>query len=684
MSRWPVAVAAAALANLVAGTPAFAQWLVPGVWSGTLESTSEYDRTRTSAGSGETSNFERLAGRDQLTLQNSGLYVIDPRLLTLNLTGIFGLSQDRTTTSTGAGTVSRDVQSGTFYGYNTSLYLLSQMPYALDLFANRNQALIAREFAGRSDVITENRGLRVHGRGLTIPSTLTLRQEFLEDESDVAGRVTRRSERRAIATYEGQRGWENGDVDLRYEFVDQADRINSALGYRSHEAMLGLGQDFGSDLDWHWGARLRYFGRQATEGNGSVSVNDLTTWNAEQDLDVEHSESLRSRYRYVLTHTETRGGETTAHLASAALSHRLYESLTTTATAEASNQTLAGGEKRTARGRANLGYRKRLPGGGRLTIGLGGGLEYEDDRFGTSETFIPDERLTFGTTFATPLALRAPFVIVPSVIVTKIATGPLPPGCVPPTGPPTPLVPGLDYTLRTVGDLTEIVPVPCAGTTAGINAGDTIAVDYRVEVASLAFVTQTLRGDIAVDYGWIRAYYEHDQSNQVLVSGHDERFLEDRDTDTVGLELRHDGARASAGMLGEISRTSSTRSGQSYTRIHSSQHLFVRLLSDLSLNVNLDEAYVKYTDLVRTTRSMFGHVTLQWAPYDSLYAEATGSYRWIQDSGMPTERTTEARLRVQWRLRRLEVTPMLQFIRRELGRVNSQEFRATLGMLRRF
>lgn len=650
--------------------PAQAEVFRPGTWEGAIEAVVDFTRQDVRTGRSPQTSIESRRTEERLTLRNVGASLYDPRLATFSLGGTFGLSQERLRTESGSAS-----REGTLWGYDAFASVLPEQPYSLNLFANRNQAFLSRELAGRSEIQTESRGTTIFGRRLPIPSILSLRQELQEEESRTGDVVARRDERRNIITYEGQRGWIDSEMDLRYEFVDSSDRAVPDLSFRSHEGSLNYSLDFGSELNWRWDSRLRAFTR--------AGVADLTTATADELLRIDHTERLRTEYRYFLTHTDTPGGATTIHTGTFSLRHRLYESLTTTLGADASFQSLPGGQKERYRGRLDLAYTKRLPGEGRLVAGLGGGFEYEDDRFGVTETFIPQESHTAASPFALPIPLNNPFVVTASVVVTKVALGPLPAGCAAFSVPRT-LTEGMDYTLRTVGDVTEIVPVACSLTSAGINPGDTIAVDYRFSVSpSLTFTTVTWRADLSLDYRWIRPFFVHEQTEQTLVSGRDGRFLDDQRSDTVGTELRYDGQRLRGSILGEAQRFTSRR--LAFDTARAKQFLALTILPELTLNLSGDQAFTDFSNPEgRETRTLAGRATLTYLFNAGLLADAFGGIRNLNDTLLPDERITEAGLRVRWRIHKLEVNPSLEFIDRRRGETDTKEYQASLHIIRRF
>jgi hypothetical protein len=650
-----------------------------GPWQGELEGIVEYDREDTRSGGAPRVRFESTEAQEVLTLRNPTIHVYDPRFLTLSVEGSFGLAQERITDTNGE---LGGFRNGTLWGYDLLAHALAEQPLSLKLFANRTQTRVPLGRPGRSEFESESRGATLEARYLPLPSWLTVRQEHLDETSRAEGILGRREEDRTILTYEGQRGFTDAELDLRYEFVDLDDRVFPTLGYQSHEGAVNGSLDFGPESTWRWDSRARAYRRQGGSFRGIAST-DLTTWLVDESLRIDHTERLQTRYRYLFTAVDTPGGHADTHTATVALGHQLYESLRTTATAEGIHQELPEGARDVASGRLDLAYVKRLPRGGRLTSGLGGVVEYEDDRFQGPESFAPQETHTAATPFALPIALRNPFVIEATVTVSKIALGPVPVGCLPPPGPPTPLVLGQDFTLRTVGAVTEIVPVPCSPTTVGINPGDTIAVDYGFQVSpALAFVTLGWRADLALDYGWVRLFAAHDQSDQTRVSGRDSRFLDDQRIELAGAELRYDGAPHRASLLGEARRYSSTR--LSYDTLRLSQSATVGLWQDLTLSLVTDQAWDDYRSQDRRSFRAAGRATLSYLLDTGLLAELTAGAQYLDDTLFPTEEVREARLRVRWRIRKLEVNPTVEYFDRRRGDTDTREFRATLQVIRRF
>ena len=299
-----------------AGT-AWAQVFRLGTWEGSLEGVSSFTRDDTNT-NGQHSRFQDILTEERLNIRNNGAYILDPRIVTLSLGGSVGIFQDHFSFDGDSRT-----NLGTLWGYDVFASVLPDQPLSLNVFASRDQSVISRELAGRTEGTTETRGATLFARSLYIPSTLTVRQELLDEETRIANVVARRSEQRNIFRYEGRRGWVDSELGLVYEFIDDTDRVIPSFSFRSHDAQGNYTLDFGDELNRHWDSTLRYYTR--------TGLFETTVWTADESLRVDHTDQLRTDYRYSFIRTDAANGANTTHTAIARLQHRLYESLTTTA-----------------------------------------------------------------------------------------------------------------------------------------------------------------------------------------------------------------------------------------------------------------------------------------------------------------------------------------------------------------
>jgi hypothetical protein len=647
-----------------------AQWVQLGPWEGAVEGVMDWVNLDTSTGGVDASPFHDLQLEEQLTLRNSGISLYDPRLMTLSLGGTFGVSQEWPTTGQ-----ERAFRHGTLGSYDVFTRLLPEQLYSLNVFSSRHQSILSRELAGRSDVRTEQHGATLFARGLGIPSTFSLRQVLQEELSRAGGVASSRREQQRILSYEGQRGWIDADLDVRYEFIDHADAIFPTFDYQSHESSANYGLDFGTELNRHWDSRLRYFTRDGMTALTIASVDEL--------LRVEHSDRLETSYHYLLTDTQVPGGSVTTQTLTFTAQHQLYESLKTTFTSEGVLQAVPGGDDDILRNRLDATYTKRLPGEGRLLASLGTGVDYERSRFDALTNFVPQESHTVSTSVALPVILRNVFVSETTVVVTKTGVGPLPPGCVAPSGPPTPLVLGRDYTLRTIGELTQIAPIPCLGSDPGLNPGDTIAVDYQYDTTrSRTLIAAHWHAELSVDYDWIRPYVSHAQTAQELLSGHSNASLGDEQSDTVGTEFRVRSARVRASLLGELSRFQSAQ--LHYQSVQSMQYVTISVWPNLTANLSAHQSRLDFDEEDRRTTTFIERASVTYVAGGSVTVELQGSLRQVADTVVPTERVAETRLSLRGLLRSFELSPVLAWRNRRRGDTNTRDLEATVRMVRRF
>ena len=633
----------------------------------------EHDRQDLKSDGTPGPTFQKFRLDERAAVRNAGSYIFDPRLISSNAGITVGLVQER---NEFGGTAS--TRLGTLLGYSFDSAILPEKPYSLFLFANRSQNVITQPFGGRSDLTAENRGATLWLRELLLQSTMTFsgRQEVAREDTTVAGQTVRRDERRTVGSFDLTRGFEVADLSARYEFTDLEDRANRIGSFRAHEGSLFYSRDFGEDLNKRWDSRVRFFDRSGFAKSTFLDV--------DESLRIDHAENLFTDYRYLLSRVTGIGGTTTTHTGIARVQHQLYRNLTTRLQADARFQSLPGGQRDVYGGQVDLAYQRGIPWGGRATVGLGGRFQLEDQRFRTTETFVPQESHTAATPFAVPIPLNNAFVLAANVVVTKTAFGPVPPFCLPaPPGPPTPLAPGRDYTLQVVGNTTQIVPLPCSPGVPGINPGDTIAVDYRFEVSpSLLFATQSWYTNLGVDFNWIALSYTHDQTDQHVLSGRDGRFLEGRRSDRARLDLRREGERWRAQAGAEFEHTDATR--LSFTSWRFNQFLSYRLVWNLNVSVSASEAFFQFSRPARTSETYVARGDLEWNPLPGLLITGFAGLHVLRDSQIPMETFREAGVQARFSWGRLDVTPSYTFNTRERGTSESTEHRFLFRLIRRF
>ena len=655
-------------------TVAVAQGLRVGQWSGDVQLLGDYARTDThSFGIGRSNENARV--EEQLSLRNSGTYVIDPRFVSFLFGGTIGLTQELTTADISGQEVQNEERDADLLGYVASASLFSDSSLSLNLFSNRNKYSMRRQFAGRIDTDQQNTGASVYAKRFYIPSTLAVRQEHAKEESRVADISSQRDEIRNVLSYDGRRGWIDSEMILRYEFVDKADAYRPHLDYDSQTANMSYSLDFGTELNRRWDSRLRGSKRRGYSEEQRYDVDEL--------LRIDHTKNLRSQYRYFLTDTTRSQGDSTSRTAEFNLRHQLYESLTSGFTINVNNQDLTGGEKNIYASRLSLDYTKRTPGNGRLLIGLSGYYAKEDDQFDVVNAQFLQEELIFDEPFARPVALENSFVLVFSISVSRTALGTTS-GC----DIERPLVEGIDYETRTVGNITEIVPLgDCAiDPTVGIGPGDTIAVDYRAEVPGrMAFTSSSWRFNTVLDYGWFRPFFIHDQQYQQLDEGdvQQEQFLQNHQSDIVGIELRQSGLRTRASVLVEVERYRSR--DEAYLSVRGNEFLQFYMSSSWQINLTTRQSVTDFSAPEnRQTGFVEARATMRYIIGAGLNTELFADWRFIRDTIVPDEEIRETGAQLSWRLGKLDINPSLHYINRTRDGSDLQDYRALVSAIRHF
>ena len=645
-----------------------------GQWSGDVQLLGDYARTDTSS-FGILRTNENARVEEQLSLRNTGTYIIDPRFMSFLLGGTVGLTQELTTADISGLETQNEERDADLLGYVASASLFSDSALSMNLYSNRNKYSMRRQFAGRIDTNQQNMGASVHAKRFYIPSTLSIRKEHAKEESRVADISSQRDEVRNVLTYDGRRGWIDSEMVLRYEFVDKADVYRPHLDYDSQTANMSYSLDFGPELNRRWDSRLRGSKRRGYSEEQRYDVDEL--------LRLEHTKNLRSQYRFFLTDTKRPEGDSTSRTAEFNIRHQLYQSLTTGFWVNAVNNELSGGEKNIYASRLSFDYTKRTPGNGRLLIGLSGYYAKEDDQFDVANVHFLQEEHVFDEPFARPVALENAFVIVSSISVNRTALG-VTSGC----DIERPLIEGRDYETRTVGNITEIVPLgDCAiDPTVGIGPGDTIAVDYQAEVpGQLAFTTSSWRFNSSLDYGWIRPFFIHDQQYQQQDDGEvqQEQFLQNHQSDVVGIELRQSGMRTRASISVEAERYQSR--DQSYLAVRGNEFLQFHMSSNWQINLTSRQSATDCSAPEdRRTELVEARATLRYIIGAGLNTELLAAWRLIHDTIVPDEEVREASAQLSWRLGKLDINPSLHYINRTRDGSDLQDYRALVRAIRQF
>ncbi len=640
-----------------------------GRWEGQAEFgvIGGHERTTVKGGTGTDFTANRARFDEQVTIRNAGAYYLDPRLVSTTASVTFGLVQEgeRFNSTT-------ESSNETLIDYSFDTLLLSEKPYSARLFANRNEHFGNLEFGGQSDVIFENYGatftLRedsaLADRGFpNFRSVLGARREITKEHTTVLGQTFDQDETRTIAAWEATKGFETSDLTLLYEFDDVEEGQGALPSFQTQTAGLNYSLDFGRDLNKRWESRLNYVDRT---GSGPLSLLSV-----DEDLHIDHTEAFFSDYRYLFRRSDNVSGVTTTHTGIVRAQERFYRNLTISEQIDGALQDFPEGEHTSYAAQVDFDYRHSLPWNGTAFLAPGVRYQVDDNNLGASSIDVVDEPHVApiplggnaGFTLANPFVITSTVVVIDTRGAARI---------------PTTL--GVDYIIDQLGNLTRIVPLDSS---AVIRAGDPLEVSYSFEVnPSIRFSTVTWHANAGIDFRWIALTFTHEQSDETLLSGHDNGLLQDRRVDTVRVDLRGQWVALQADASAQYQVQDSTQ--LKYTSEELGQFISYHPLDTLTLNLTGQEIFTDFTLPQRQSQSYSARGDLVWTPPWGLYVNGFAEYLAFNDSQLPSETTWRVGLRARWTFRKLEVSPDIVWTDRKRGPVEDTDLRFSVRVIRRF
>jgi hypothetical protein len=368
--------------------------------------------------------YETILFQERAGLRTAGAFLVDPRLLTLNLGGSFGLSQEE---PLAVDNNALRVGNGTLSGYALEALILSEKTYPVTLFATRNQTTLTQGFGGRSDVTFESQGgifelregnfLKDYG-WLNFSALLDIRQEHLNEDSSVFGSPFKRDETRNIVRYNAHKGGETSDLDLRYELNDVSDPLNPTNVFDSNTVRAAHSLDFGPTLNRRLDSVFYYFDRTGSAPGSFLSV--------DEGLHLDHHSDLATDYHYMFSQSDSEAGVTTTQAGRAGLIHHLYHALTTILDARGGYQRFPTGDKSLYGGQADLDYERRLPWHGQFSLNTATGYQVDDNNFTASQIEVVNEPHTAPPVFGAGagFTLDNSFVLTDTIVMVDVRGAP--------------------------------------------------------------------------------------------------------------------------------------------------------------------------------------------------------------------------------------------------------------------
>lgn len=546
---------------------------------------------------------------------------------------------------------------GRLVGYVLGGSLLPGRRYNLTAFSNRNRNFSLREFAGSSEIVNSNRGVTLGLRHPLFPSSLTHRQENMQEQTSYGDVLGQREERRTIDSFEGAKQWNSNDLSARFEHSKITDQVQPLLSYTSDNATVSHRIFFRMDMPKLLQSRFQYNRRQGQLGLSSLFLTE--------EYQVQHSSTLNSFYNYTLSQFTTSRTDSTTHSLTAGLQHELFESVTTDAgTQMVSVAQSTATQQQAYRTRLNLRYRKQLPHSGLLTGNLGGTYELLDDRFQGTE--IPVFQESHVARIGIPFLLNQPGVIQESLQVSGDSGRTL-------------YREGVDYVVRTQGGFSEVSIL----FTGSIRDGEVLLIDYLVTTgADRRNATWSQAYGIGTDFGWINWHYSYNRNSRSQLSGVREAIPDDLRSHSAGLVLRWERRIMRVSLSNDYHTQDSALIPMDYLQL--AQNLSLDIGRTLTLGLTLDEILTRYRDPKRRTDSGSGRLNLSWTPFPDLSADGFVAIRVWRDSVAEEEIFQSLAMRIVWSAGLVQVQGGYSLNIRRRDGDRSRENSVSLRIVRRF
>lgn len=540
------------LLALMSGLLPVASWsaidwqLGTGKWTGGVGlSYSQTDQSNKTNNSSTSTSAQRL--RETMLVQGTGLYVLDRRLVNANLGLQLDLNQNK-----GTGSLLGNTGNGSnrLLGYNVDASILEQKPYPMTVFANRSQSQSTQSFGGRTDGTFENRGFSLQLKedsflkdwgGPWFSANISARQEQRQDTNSFFGRVINTNQKSNAINITADKGFPTADLRFRYLGLDQVNSSSGPTGSQTQTTNLFYDLDFGPGLNRNLASSLSYTTNNGALNNDSVNGplnnNTLTLTEA---LSIPINRNLNTNYSYVRTRNVSGADVTLEQTGNFALTHQLYENLSTSLGLEASHLDLRFGTQSSYGGQLGQSYTHSLPGRGGLSLNWSAGYHRYNNQLSVGLIRLTGEPHTAPPVIDPGFLLERSNVIVSSIQVFNVQTG------VRVLLSKVPAGGGVgDYIVVQEGNRVRIEPVyvflgVVIDPNSPVKPGEPLVVDYDYQVdPSLIYESRNSAYGLSVNYDWIGATYQHTQSKNVPLSG-EALFLDSTRDDNVNIFLRGD------------------------------------------------------------------------------------------------------------------------------------------------
>jgi len=634
-----------------------------GRWSGLAEfGYDQTEETLTAVDDGATRPlFERSRFEQKVGLRNR-LTVLDPSVLVVHYGLTLGFLQNDFSSDRG-----ESAGDGRLTGYDLTAGFFPQRRFSLDLLANRYESLVPQEFAGTLEINSQSYGATFKMRRIFLPGSLSYRHSDISTGTSADPLNRGRDEQRRSLQYLAARDWKGHRLQVSSEYAELDDRLFSSVDHTRYRGSIhhtyelpgvvvgGPADDPVLRSPGTLTSRISYSDRSGNFGASSFD------WR--ESLRLRHREKVFSTLTYQLRRFETVAGQSQTERAAFSYRHDLYESLETETRVELRRVDFDTGRSDVFDSRFDVEYTKRIP-GGQLRLGLDLGYETQDDAFDLGETFVSRE--SHVARFGEPFRLDRPQALLESLLIVDASGS-------------TIFLEGIDYTASLVGLFVEVRTIPGGG----IGDGDTVLVDYRIEIGSQTeFETVTTTTRAALDFGWFEPFATWQRRDERILSGQDIGVLDDLSLESHGVQLRWRRPRWS--FTSRAERRMRRSRLLEYEEENLSGQLTLKPHRAWTATVTANHQSTDFTLPTRETRLGALRVHIGWRPHPGLSLEAFGGERVWRDSLSLSEDFENAGLRARCKVGRLELVGTLSEWTRRRNGDEFESLRATVGITRRF
>ncbi|HET7203833.1 MAG TPA: hypothetical protein VFI92_10750 [Steroidobacteraceae bacterium] len=614
-----------------------------GTWQNTLDLSADGNVQKTTSPGSPDADFWSRVTSQGLTVRNQGIGIIDPRLLSLDVSARLAFQQAAQNAS--------DVdtsQHGDITDYYFSGTFLAEKAYNGTMLASHVENTTTQSGGGSTSSQLDTQSLTLNWREDSFlrkkeiapffSAMLQARDDQLQETTSSAGQRFERDEDRKLVTLDGHNGFESSDLYFRYEDTDLENKRAPAASYRSRYLDLNYSMDFGAMLDQKSETHLNY-----NEREGSSDVKNL---NFDEYLFLEHTDYFSSNYAYNFTETDSDAGDFSSHRLDGGVQYMPFLNLSTNLNVFGTRDELGSGSTESTGVYGNATYNHDLPASGRLVASLGAGTQYSDNQLQASTVPVIDAPYQAPSAFGAgaSFTLEHSDVVVDTIVVVDVRGG---------ARLETTL--DVDYEVIVEGSRTRIAPLPGS---AVIQPDDPLEVSYQYLVdPSLESRTDSWSCYIAGDWEWIAVTYTHDQANQTPISGQTTTLMSDQNRDELKVDLRKNWGQFEARADATGSRYRDTN--LKYDELRFNEQVDYRPSYYWQLGLAANQTTTDFIETDRHSETRDYRMTGQWTSRYGWVVDGWASYRTMDDSELLPETLKEARVKIRRRWPQLDL--YLQF-----------------------